>query len=204
MGKTSNLFFHPTYSFLLQWGKHTLRIGSLGPGSKDQINNAIKDLSQESIRNRFLGSKKEFSEKELDYFTTVDGWDHYAIGVEEELGNKRGVAVIRMVRSKDNAHEAEVAITIIDDYQNMGLGTLLMELIIMAAQERGIERLSFSCLPQNNAIIKLISKFAPPEIGPHQMDYVQSYMDLAKVDRPGIKERLKKILPEIGAFHLGI
>ena len=94
--------------------KFKIRIGSVLPSNKEQLSHSIRDLSAESIRHRFLGSKKEFSSLELDYFTHLDGWNHYAIGIEEREHPFRGIAAARMVRSSSDPTEAEIAITIID------------------------------------------------------------------------------------------
>ena len=108
--------------------KFKIRIGPVLPSNIEQLSPSIRDLSAESIRHRFLGSKKEFSAIELDYFTHLDGWNHYAIGIEEREHPFRGIATARMVRSSSDPTEAEIAITIIDQYQRIGLGALLMKL----------------------------------------------------------------------------
>lgn len=183
--------------------RFSLRVGSVRPHNKKQISDGIRDMSPESIRNRFLGSKRDFSEQELQYLTQLDGWNHYAIGIEELEGKKRGVAIVRLVRASHTDKEAEVAITIIDDYQRRGLGTLLMNLIILAAMERDVERLSFTFLPQNDGIVRLIQKAGVPVPGPHNQDYVQLFLEMKNFTEEEIKARLRKTLPEIDTFHLG-
>lgn len=180
-------------------GKH-LRVGSVLPHNKKQISEGLRDMSPESIRNRFLGSKRDFSEKELEYLTTLDGHNHYAIGIEERENLKRGVAVIRLVRASHSITEAEVAITIIDEYQRKGLGTLLMNLIILAAIERDIEKLSFTFLPQNEGILKLIKKAGVPVPGPHTHDYIQMFIEIKSLDVEKIKRDLSETFPQIQTF----
>lgn len=199
----NKLFFDSGFRLEFDWKeKFHLRVGSVTPQSKKQISDGLRDMSPESIRYRFLGSKKEFSEKELQYLTVLDGWNHYAIGIEEREKMKRGVAIIRLVRSSDDPKEAEVAITIIDEYQKMGLGTLLLDLTILAATEREIERLSFTFLPQNDGIQKLIERAGVPVRGPQSHDYIQLFLELKTIDTGRIKARLQKTLPETETFHL--
>lgn len=198
-----DLYFTPAFSQEFHWkGLYHLRVGSVRPQNKQQIKDGLQDMSPESIRYRFLGSKKEFSDKELQYLTELDGWNHYAIGMEEMGAHHRGVAIIRLVRSGDNPVEAEIAITIIDDYQKKGLGTLLMDLIYLAALERNIQRLSFTFLPQNEGIIHLINKSGAKYTREHTHYYVQLYLDLKSLKLEDVKSRLQKTLPAIGTFHL--
>ena len=159
-------------------------------------------MSPETIRYRFLGSKRDFSERELQYLTVLDGWNHYAIGIEEREKLKRGVGIVRMVRASHSETEAEIAITIIDEYQKMGLGMFFLDLIVLAALERKIETLSFTFLPQNEAILKLINRTGTPIAGPANQDYVQLFLDLNALNVEEIKTRLAKTLPSIGTFHL--
>lgn len=158
-------------------------------------------MSPESIRYRFLGSKREFTEKELSYLTTLDGYNHYAIGMEEsETG--RGIAIIRMVRSSKDETEAEIAITIIDEFQKFGLGQILMKLMILAAAERDIERLSFTYLPTNEGIIKLLHKISPVVPGPQTKDFDQSYIEMNSLDLKKIKKDLVQFIPELNELSI--
>jgi RimJ/RimL family protein N-acetyltransferase len=203
MNNPSAPFFNPNFKADILWrNQYKIRIGPVLPANKDQISRSIKDLSNESIRYRFLGSKKEFSSEELEYLTNIDGWNHYAIGMEEQQTPNRGIAIARLVRSLIDPGEAEIAITIIDDYHRLGLGTLLMRLIVLAASERDIQSLSFSFLPQNEAIIKLIHKIGPTRTDSTAMDFVQLYMDMKDVDLEKIKSQLVSTLPMIENFPL--
>ncbi len=187
---TKKLFFHSRMYFDFEWNDFKLRAGSLGTRNQKQISDGLKFMSSESIRNRFSGSKKEFSAQELKYLTELDGWNHYAIGIEEREGPERGIAVVRLVRSSTLSTEAEIAITIIDEYQKIGLGGLLMDCIILAAIERNIETLSFSFMPQNEGIIKLIERSGKPIQGPHTKDSIQLFIDLKTIDVKKIKQRI--------------
>lgn len=198
-----DLFFTPEIKMDFDWkGKYHLRVGSVQPHNKKQISEGLRDMSPETIRNRFLGSKREFSEQELQYLTVLDGWNHYALGIEEREKLNRGVGIIRLVRSSHSETEAEIAILIIDEYQKLGLGSFFLNLIILAALERKIETLSFTFLPQNDAIMKLVKKAGIPIPGAKNQDYVQLYLDIKSMDVESIKSQLRSTLPAIDTFHL--
>ena len=203
MATQKEFFFNDHFFVNLNWkNSYALRLGPVLPSNKIQISRSLKDLSRESIRNRFMGSKKEFSTKELAYLTELDGKNHFALGLEESTDSHRGVAIARMVRSSSDPVEAEIAITIIDDYQHMGLGSFLMNLIVLAASERNVERLSFTFLPQNEAISRLIHKVGPVQVGSSSRDFIQLYINMKDIDLGRIKSQLLPLLPEIGTFHL--
>ena len=51
--------------------------------------------------------------------------------------------------------EAEFAIAIVDDYQGVGLGRLLMETLLLSAADAGLRRLIGYVLPDNTGAITL-------------------------------------------------
>jgi RimJ/RimL family protein N-acetyltransferase len=198
-----SFFFSSNFLLEFNWKKKlNLRVGTIKPDHKNQIAAGLKDLSPESTRLRFLGSKKAFTDKELNYLTQLDGNNHYALGIEEIENQKRGIAIIRMVRSSSIFTEAEVAITIIDEYQKFGLGTFLMKLLVLAASEREIKKLSFTSSPLNEGIHKLITKIGIPQEGNSSHDSVQFYLNIDELDLTKIKDELAKILPTIESFRI--
>ncbi len=197
----SGFFFSPGLSLKFVSGGRNLRIGSVGAKDQGRISEGLTRMSPESIRNRFLGSKSGFTPTELKELTELDGNTHYAIGVED-IEADRGVAVIRLARSREDSEQAEVAITVIDGYQKLGLGTVLLSLLILAASERGLARLSFTFLPTNEGIQKLVRKFGPPELGQSSRETQQWVLTLGQVNLVSLKARLATFLPEIGRFHL--
>ena len=155
--------FDENYKFSLNINGIELEGGMVLPTHYSKIKNSLKDLSIESIRHRFLGIKKDFSDAELSALTHQDNIDHVAIGLMEKNGLQRGVALARFVRDTNDKTKAEFAITIIDEYQKLGVGTKLLGILIEAAKEKGIRTLTFSFMPENEAILKLVRKFGTPK-----------------------------------------
>jgi GNAT superfamily N-acetyltransferase len=166
------------FTKVFDWHGHSLKIGSVLPEYREQIQASLSHMSKESIRHRFFSQKNGFSNKELKYLTEIDGLNHFAYGIVENDGAERGVAIIRMVRDEELPQEAEVAISIIDDYQKIGIGSLLMNFCLVAASERNIDVLRFTYLPDNTGIIKLIRRFGQFTPKPLQSDYVQIKIQL--------------------------
>jgi acetyltransferase len=127
------------------------------PSDKQALLDGLQQMSAASVHKRFLGPKPTLSSAELRYLTEVDGDDHYAIvavldGEEEQI-----VAVARYVRLEPGGPDAEAAITVCDDQQGKGLGSLLARLISDAARERGVKRITASIASDNRPALKLMA-----------------------------------------------
>jgi GNAT superfamily N-acetyltransferase len=162
------------------WKGQSLRVGFVLPEAKKKISESIAYMSRETIRHRFFGIKNGFTDRELKYLTEVDGYNHFALGIEEVDGEERGVAIARLVRDDQHPNEAEIAILLIDEYQKSGLGTFLMKFCVLAAAERGITTLRFTYLPENTAIVHLIKRFGVPVKNTLSSDYTQMKIKLER------------------------
>ena len=101
-------------------------------------------LSDVSKRYRFLQTKTKLTEAEVRYFTDVDHHDHEAIVALERLGprSQRGIGVARFIRDRRDPTSAEVAVTVVDEWQGRGVGTQLVRRLARRARREGIVRLS--------------------------------------------------------------
>lgn len=116
-----------------------VRIARITPRDAPLIADGFERLSAESRRLRFLTAKPTLSSTELKYLTEVDGHRHEALGaIDPATGH--GIAVARFVRDLDDPTRAEVAVTVADEWQRRGLGTLLLDRLADRAREEGIER----------------------------------------------------------------
>ena len=111
-------------------------------------------LSARSRQMRFLRTKNELSPAELRYFTEIDHHDHEALGAVDRV-NGRGVGVARYVRSAEDAGSAEVAVTVVDEWQGRGLGTELVAQLSERAREEGIRRFTALVAADNVAVAGL-------------------------------------------------
>jgi RimJ/RimL family protein N-acetyltransferase len=112
-------------------------------------------LSAASRRMRFLGVKKELSAAELRYLTDVDHHDHEALGALDRADGQ-GVGIARYVRDADDPQAAEIAVTIVDDWQGRGLGTELLTALSDRARQEGIRRLTALTDASNVAVAALL------------------------------------------------
>jgi RimJ/RimL family protein N-acetyltransferase len=106
-------------------------------------------LSAETAYKRFFGPHPHLSPDEVRRFTTIDYKDRFALVAVSE---GKLVAVGRFDRLAA-ADSAELAFVVADALQGHGIGTLLLKLLIVEAQERGIRRLQADTLGTNQAML---------------------------------------------------
>jgi GNAT superfamily N-acetyltransferase len=134
-------------------------IRPIRPDDKGAIQDGFERLSPESRYRRFFAPLEELSGRDLRYLTEVDHRDHEAlIAFDRPTGTPVGVA--RYIRSDDPA-EAEVAVTVVDDWQGRGAATALLEGLVERARDEGVERFVALVLSENRDALELFAHLAP-------------------------------------------
>ncbi len=132
---------------------------TLRPNDKTQLARGFERLSARSRRLRFLAPLKRLTSQQLCMLTEVDQVSHVAIGARDTSRRGRpGVAVARFIRLPQDPSVAEFAVTVVDEYQHRGLGTLLIRLLLDAARKLGLKTLRGYVLPENTAMIRLMDR----------------------------------------------
>lgn len=89
----------------------------------------VQKLSSDTLFFRFLSPIRELSSSQIDYLINVDFEDHFAVAIVSDEPNYPGMAIARYIRSFSNPTEAEWAVTVVDKYQGLGLGRILLYLL---------------------------------------------------------------------------
>lgn len=114
----------------------------------------IEALSPDSRRFRFLEFMDSPSDALLKQMTDIDhATDAAYVAVVAEGTGEREIGVARFSAAAD-AKDCEFAVTVSDEWQRRGLGTLLMQHLIEVAQSRGIRTLHSSDAADNTAMRK--------------------------------------------------
>jgi GNAT superfamily N-acetyltransferase len=133
----------------------------------------IHRLSPETKRFRFLGGIRELPPEELTRLCDVDGKHSMAfVATIHRDGRDVEIGVSRYAPDS-KADVREIAVTVADEWQRKGLGTLLMKQLIEAARSYGIKQLFSIDLADNVAMSALAKELGMHSVqdpnDPHQM-----------------------------------
>lgn len=131
----------------------------LRPGDGPLLETGFGRLSARSRYRRFLAPVPQLTPSMLTFLTSVDGVNHRAWGaVVNEASGPVPVGVVRWVRSRKDPAVADMAVTVIDDYQGRGLGGLLQDVAVLDAFDHGVERFEGLVLGENIASRRMLAR----------------------------------------------
>jgi GNAT superfamily N-acetyltransferase len=157
---------------------------------KQLLLRGFERLSPESRYRRFLATMPELSEAMVRYLTEIDHHDHEALAaLDEQTGE--GIGVARYVRNPERPDVAEVAVTVIDDWQGKGLGTLLLEVLGARARAEGIRSFVALMLGSNQEMMDVLTALGPVRIVDREVGTVEIEMAIPEV---GLSPTLTRLL----------
>jgi GNAT superfamily N-acetyltransferase len=131
------------------------------PSDSEQLRTGFAKLSPRSRYRRFFSASTRLGAAQLEALTSVDEVNHVALCAGVIGGPTwEGAGIARFIRPEPEASEAEVALTVIDKYQGRGLGTLLFQLLVQEAWERGITHFTGQLLPDNQLMLRILRRFS--------------------------------------------
>jgi RimJ/RimL family protein N-acetyltransferase len=134
-----------------------VEIRALRPEDRDDLVAAVGRIGTDSLYRRFFAVKREFSEKETQFFVNVDFVNHVAlIAVVEEDGKPAIAGGGRYIVVSPG--QAEVAFAVVDKYHGQGIGTMLMRHLVAIARRAGLRELIADVLPDNRQMLKVFEK----------------------------------------------
>jgi RimJ/RimL family protein N-acetyltransferase len=113
----------------------------------------------------------------------VDGIDHVALAFvaldEDNVGTPVGVA--RMIRYEDRPTAADVAVTVLDEWQGRGVATALLAELVRE-RPAGVERIVTTVAADNAASLAMLRRLGPTTTTPAGVNRLDVLVELDATD----------------------
>jgi RimJ/RimL family protein N-acetyltransferase len=135
----------------------TVVLRPLERGDSRPVLEVFAGLGSHSRALRFLSAKPRLTSADLRQLTDVDDCDHVAILAVSVL-HGRAIGVARFVRDRTQPDTADVAVAVVDAWQDRGIGTLLAQALVRRARDVGVRRFTLAMAPYNEGAIRLLHR----------------------------------------------
>ncbi len=136
----------------------TVRVRAVLPGDRGELERFLHGLSQESRVLRFFSPIKDLSWA-AQRFVDVDYHDRHSLVA---LRGDAGEIVGHGYYALEKQGTAEVALTVADSVQGMGLGTILLGHLASAASAAGITTFTAEVMPDNHRMLTVFRESGFP------------------------------------------
>jgi GNAT superfamily N-acetyltransferase len=170
------------------------------PGDKEGMRRGFEKLSPQSRYRRFMAATPRLTDAQLRYLTEVDHRDHEALVAFTE--DREPVGVARYVREAPGSDTAEVAVTVIDEWQGRGVATALLERLARHAEASGIDHLSAYALATNDDVTAVLEDLGELKVVDGDGEVVTMRVDLSP--RFGPEDPLRRALRAAASSELRV
>jgi ribosomal protein S18 acetylase RimI-like enzyme len=115
-------------------------------------------LSDSSIYKRFISVRKHMPHERLQEFVVIDHSREKVMLATNGDKEKEIVYGIGQYGIDERSHSAEVAVVVLDEYQNQGIGTILVEYLTTLAKKQGLLGFTAEVLTSNKPMLHLFNK----------------------------------------------
>jgi acyl-CoA hydrolase/RimJ/RimL family protein N-acetyltransferase len=122
------------------------------------IKDLFYSLSDTSLQRRFMSLRKDVPHKLRQNFVVIDYSMEMVILAAVEKNGKEIVAGMGHYIKNRDAHTAEVAFTVREDYHNEGIGTALLGYLTLLAKNEGLQGFVAEVLLENKPMLKVFEK----------------------------------------------
>ncbi len=135
-------------------------IRPIRPDDAPRLQAGFQRLTAQSIYLRFLETFKQLSDKQAREFANLDYLERMALVAETvENGEEVLIGVARYsLVGPARPGLAEIAIVVVDDYQNRGVGSALLKRIVRYAREHGVKGFLGTIHHSNTRIMRFIQR----------------------------------------------
>jgi RimJ/RimL family protein N-acetyltransferase len=125
------------------------------PTDDAALSEMLYSLSPTSLHTRYMAHTMTFPHKDIQQLTNVDYMNNLAIvGTVPGVSSEEIVAIAQYFLDP-KTQSAEVAFIVQDEWQQKGMGTLLLQYLCRVAKQRGVKKFYAKVLPTNKAMLSV-------------------------------------------------
>jgi GNAT superfamily N-acetyltransferase len=136
----------------------SVRIRPIRPDDEPRLVALYSRLSSHTRYQRFFSATKRLPPNWFHFFANVDYRRRMAFVAEHNAGPEPELLGVGRYESTEEEGTAEVALVVQDDWQDKGLGTILLSDLLQAAVPRSIRQFRAYVLSDNHRMLSLLSR----------------------------------------------
>jgi RimJ/RimL family protein N-acetyltransferase len=121
----------------------------------------------------------------VQQLTNVDYYQNLAIVALVPGATEEEIIALAQYFLDPKSLSAEVAFIVHDDWQQKGMGSLMLDYLIQVAASRGVRRFDAKVLPENNAMLAVFQNCGHPVRMEYDGDEYSIAIDIQKPLRTG-------------------
>jgi len=139
------------------------------PDDEPRLVELFHRLSQRTVYQRFFRAYAQLPEGWYQRFANVDYHTRLALVAEEQKAGEQVLRAVARYEPGDTPGTTEIAIVVEDAWQGRGVGSLLLDALLAAAETRGQRRFKADVLADNRPMLRVLSRLA--EVRRRELDH---------------------------------
>ncbi len=136
----------------------TIRLRPVRISDEPLLKEFFYSLSDQSMFRRFISHRKDMPHERLQEFVVID-YTRDTVILATVGDEKREVVLgVGQYGIDDEVHSAEVAFAVRDDYQNLGIGSILLSYLTLLAKRQGLLGFTAEVLVENKPMLHVFEK----------------------------------------------
>jgi acetyltransferase len=139
-------------------GGARLRLRPIRPDDEPRLEELFQRLSRHTVYQRFFAPYERLRADWYRQFANVDYRGRLALVAEDEQAGRTLLRAVAQYEPDAVPGVAEVAVVVEDAWQNRGLGSVLLDAVLEAAEARGIHSFSANVLSGNRRMLHVLRR----------------------------------------------
>jgi len=135
----------------------SVRLRAIRPDDEPRLMALCHRLSPRTVYERFFSFRRLLPE-EAHAFANVDYRQRMALVAEVADGQEPELIGVARYGPADEVTTADIGLIVEDGWQGLGLGSILLEEILRAGEQRGIRQFSADVLTENRRALSLLAR----------------------------------------------